>query len=65
LKLTHDEIDLEIIAFDGNSSTTIQIKPPDGILWHCILVTLLHVDDEHHPNIGLCFPKIDGVYPFI
>ena len=64
-KLTHDEIDSEIIIFDGGDSTTPQIKPLDGILWHCIFVTFFHVEDEHRPNLGLCFPKIDGVYPFI
>ena len=42
LKLTHDEIDLEIIVFDGGDSTTPQIKPPDGIVWHCISVTFIN-----------------------
>jgi hypothetical protein len=45
LKLTHDKIDSEIIIFDGGDSTTPQIKPPHGILWHCIPVSLLHVED--------------------
>jgi hypothetical protein len=26
---------------------------------------MLHVEDEIRPNIGLAFPKLDGVYPFI
>ncbi len=65
LKLTSDEIDSEIIVFDGGDTASPRIKPPDGILWRCISVRLLHVEDEPWPNIGLCFPKIDGVHPFI
>jgi hypothetical protein len=26
---------------------------------------MLHVEDETRQNIGLAFPKRDGVYPFI
>ncbi len=36
-KLTPQEIDAEIIVFDGGDSTTLPIKPPDGILWRSIL----------------------------
>jgi hypothetical protein len=28
-------------------------------------VNVLHVEDETDPNIGLTFPKMDGVNPFI
>ena len=28
-------------------------------------MNVLHVEDETDPNIGLTFPKMDGVNPFI
>ena len=64
-KLTPQEIDSEIILFDGGNSTLPPIKLPDGILWRSISVHLLHVEDETLPNIGLTYPKIRGVHPFI
>ncbi len=64
-KLTPQEIDSEVIVFDSGDNTTPPIKPPDDVLWRFISVTLLHVEDKTEPNIGLTYPKIDGVYPFI
>ncbi len=64
-KLTPQEIDAEIIVFDGGDSTTLPIKPPDGVLWRSISVHQLHVEDETQPTIGLTNPKILGVHPFI
>ena len=64
-KLTPQEIDAEIIVFDGGDSTTLPIKPPDGVLWRSISVHQLHVDDETQPTLGLTYPKILGVHPFI
>ena len=64
-KLTPQEIDSEIIVFDGGDSTTLSIKPPDGVLWRSISVHQLHVDDETQPTLGLTYPKILGVHPFI
>jgi hypothetical protein len=34
-------------------------------MWRYLAVRMLHVEDETRPNIGLTFPKLDGVYPFI
>ena len=34
-------------------------------MWRCLAVRMLHVEDETRPNIGLNFPKLDGVHPFI
>ena len=65
MKLTTEEIDSEIVGFDGGDHTTPPIKPPDGILWCSIFVNFLHAEDETDPNMGLTYPKIDGVYPFI
>jgi hypothetical protein len=64
-KLTPQEIDAEIIVFDGGDSTTPRIKPPDDLLWRSISVHQLHVDDETQPTLGLTYPKILGVHPFI
>ncbi len=64
-KLTLQKIDAEIIVFDGGDSTTLPIKSPDGVLWRSISVHLLHVEDETKPTIGLTYPKILGVHPFI
>ena len=64
-KLTPQEIDAEIIVFDSGDSTTLPIKPPDGVLWRSISFHRLHVEDETQPTIGLTYPKILGVHPFI
>jgi hypothetical protein len=64
-KLTPQEIDAEIIVFDGGDSITPRIKPPDDLLWRSISVHQLHVDDETQPTLGLTYPKILGVHPFI
>ncbi len=64
-KLSLQEINAEIIVFDDGNSTSPPIKPPDDILWHSISVHLLHVEDVTLPNIGLTYPKILGVHPFI
>ena len=64
-KLTHNEIDAEIIVVDGGNSTSPPIKPPDDVLWRSISVNQLHVEDDIHPNIGLTYPKVIGIHPFI
>ena len=64
-KLTPIEIDSDVVVFDGGNHSTPPIKPPDGVLWRSISVNKLHVEDETDPNIGLTYPMIDGVHPFI
>ncbi len=64
-KLSTDEIDSEIVVFDGGDNTSPPIKPPDGLVWRSISINLLHVEDETDPNMGLTYPEIDGVNPFI
>ena len=64
-KLSTKDIDSEIVVFDGGNLSAPPIKPPDGILWRSISVNVFHVKDETDPNIGLTFPKMDGVNPFI
>lgn len=65
LKLTHQQIDSEVIVFDGGNSACPPIKPPDGLRWISFPVRMLHVDDETDPNLGLTYQKIDGIRPFI
>ena len=57
-KLTPQEIDAEIIVFDGGDSTTLPINPPDCVLWRSISVHRLHVDDETQPTLGLIIPRL-------
>ena len=63
--LSCNEIDSKIIVFDGSDVPSNHIRPPHGIMWRCLPVRTLHVEDETRPNFGLTFPKLDGVYPFI
>jgi hypothetical protein len=64
-KLSPEEIESEIVVFDGGDNASPPIKPPDGVIWRSIPVKLLHLEDETQPTIGLTYPMIDGVYPFI
>ena len=64
-RLSLEEIDSEIVVFDGGDNTSPPIKPPDGVIWRSIPVKLLHLEDKTQPTIGLTYPMIDGVYPFI
>lgn len=64
-RLSPEEIDSEVVVFDGGDTNSPPIKPPDGVIWRAIHVKLLHVEDETLPSIGLTYPMIDGVHPFI
>jgi hypothetical protein len=64
-KITTQDIDSEIVVFDGGNISSPPIKPPDDVLWRSISVNRLYVEDEIDPNIGLTFPLVDGVKPFI
>ena len=65
VKLYINEIDSEIIVFDGGNESTPPIRPPDDIRWRSIPIRHLHIEDELRGNIGLSFQKIEGVSPFI
>ncbi len=56
---------MEIIVFDGDDTTSPQIKPPDGKQLKCISIRMLHIEDETRLKIVLAFPKLDGMYPCI
>ena len=64
-RLSPEEIDSEIVVFDGGDNNSPPIKPPDGVIWRSIPVKLLHIEDEPDHSVGLMYPMIDGVHPFI
>jgi hypothetical protein len=63
--LSIQEIEDDIIVFDGGNSTTPPILPPDGLTWWCIPISKLYVDDETNSNVGLQCPRINNSLPFI
>ena len=46
VKLSINEIDSEIIVFDGGNESTPPIRPPDDIRWRSIPIRHLHIEDE-------------------
>jgi len=64
-KLSTDQIDQDIIVFDGGDPLTPPIRPPDDIIWRSIPVRELHIEDEIRCDIGLTFRQTDGVSSFI
>jgi hypothetical protein len=64
-KLSIQEIEDDIIVFDGGNSTTPPILPPDELTWLSIPISKLYVDDETIPNVGLSCPRINNSLPFI
>ena len=60
-KLSTDEIDQDIIVFDGGDHSTPPIRPPDDIIWRSIPVRQLHIEDEIRCDVGLTFRQTDGV----
>ena len=56
--LSTQEIDEEIIVFDGGNKDNPPLRPPDGLIWRCISITNdrhIYVDDETNPALGLTF----------
>ncbi len=64
-KLSIQEIEDDIIVFDGGNPTTPPILPPDGWTWRSIPISKLYVDDETNPNVDLSCPHINNLLPFI
>jgi hypothetical protein len=64
-KLSIQEIEDDIIVFDGGNPATPPILPPDGLTWRCIPISKLYVDNEMNPNVGLSCPRINNSLPFI
>ena len=66
--LSESDIDNEIILVDGGDNGNPSIRPPDGLIWHCLSVlggNHLYVADETDPCRGLTFARVDSALPFI
>ena len=61
--LTCEQIDSNIIVFDGSDPNSPPIKPPDGVQWQSLSVRMLHIPDDHEPNIGPTAPRMDDDVP--
>jgi hypothetical protein len=60
-KLSTDEIDQDIIVFDGGDPSTPPIRPPDDIIWRSVPVRELHIEDKIRCDVGLTFRQTDKV----
>jgi hypothetical protein len=60
-----DNINNDIIVFDGGNSSCPIITPPKRVTWRCHHVSDLHIKDDLRGDIGLTFRRIDGYLPFI
>jgi len=64
-KFSRTEIDNEIIVIDGGTHPCPPICPPKGIKWRSISIQDLHIEDETNGSVGLSYPKMNGISPFI
>ena len=64
-KFSRTEIDNDIIVIDGGTHPGPPILPPKGIKWRSISIQDLHIEDETNGTIGLSYPKMNGISPFI
>jgi hypothetical protein len=64
-KFSCAEIDNDIIVIDGGTHPCPPICPPKGIKWRSISVQDLHIEDETNGSIGLSYPKMNDISPFI
>jgi len=64
-KQQRKEVEDEVIAFDGGNTDTPPILPPDGLTWHSIQVSTLHIHDVINPHFGLSITRSNNCHPFI
>jgi len=60
-----EDIDKEVVVFDGGNSSCPMILPPKGVRWRRHHVSDLHIEDDIRGVIGLTFRRVDGCLPFI
>ena len=60
-----DDINQEIIVFDGGNSDCPPITPPNGVRWRRHHVSDLFIHDDLRDDVGLTFKRINGCLPFI
>ncbi len=66
--LSNQEIDDEVVVFDGDNKDNPPLHPPDGLIWCCISINdgrHIYVDDETNPDRGLTFARVNNALPFI
>jgi hypothetical protein len=64
-KLSIQEIEDEVIVFDGGNTKTPPILSPDGLTWWCMHISDLYVEDKTKPNLGLLCPWVNNSLLFI
>jgi hypothetical protein len=64
-KLLIQEIENEVIVFNGSNPKTPPILPPDGLTWWCMPISDLNIEDKTNPNLGLLCPQVNNSLPFI
>jgi hypothetical protein len=64
-KLLIQEIEDEVIVFDGGNPKTPLILPSDGLTWRCMPVSDLYVEHKTNSNSGLSCPWVNNSLPFI
>ncbi len=52
-KLLFQEIEDEVIVFDGGNPETLPILPPDGLIWRCMPISD-YVEDKTIPPSWAC-----------
>ena len=60
-----DDINEEIIVFDGGNPDCPPITPPNCVIWRRLHVSDLCIRDDVRPTVGLTFPRVNGTLPFI
>ena len=60
-----EDIDKEILVFDGGNSDCPAITPPKGVQWRRLHVSDLYIQDDLRGDIGLTFRRMNGCLPFI
>jgi hypothetical protein len=55
-KFLIQEIEDEVILFDGGNLENPPILLPDRLTWQCMLISDLYVEDNTNPNLGLSCP---------
>jgi hypothetical protein len=64
-KLLIQEIDHEVIAFDGGNPETPPILSPGRLTWWCKPISDLYVEDKTNPNLGFLCHWNNKSLPFI
>jgi hypothetical protein len=63
--LTVQEVDDEVIVFDGGNVDNPPILPSDGVIWQSISTSQLHIYNDVNPNIRLTLTRSNNSLPFI